>query len=46
MLIYDESGHLLGEYYLSGVLMREFVWMGDIPVAELTLTGSCSGPRT
>ena len=38
---YDESGHLLGEYEASGALIREYVWLGDIPVAVIT-----GGPGT
>jgi RHS repeat-associated protein len=38
---YDESGHLLGEYQASGALNREYVWLGDIPVAVIT-----GGPGT
>jgi RHS repeat-associated protein len=33
--IYDESGHLIGEYDSSGNLIQEIVWLGDIPVATL-----------
>jgi RHS repeat-associated protein len=33
--IYDESGHLLGEYASNGALIQETVWLGDIPVATL-----------
>lgn len=33
--VYDESGHLLGEYTGSGALIQETVWMDDIPVATL-----------
>ena len=38
---YDESGHLLGEYEASGALIREYVWLGDTPVAVIT-----GGPGT
>ena len=33
--MYDESGHLLGEYDGAGNLVQETVWLGDIPVATL-----------
>jgi len=33
--MYDESGHLLGEYDSAGALVQETVWLGDIPVATL-----------
>lgn len=37
--VYDEAGHLLGEYDSSGNLMQETVWLGDIPVATLRPNG-------
>jgi hypothetical protein len=33
--VYDEAGHLLGEYNGTGGLVQETVWLGDIPVAIL-----------
>ena len=36
---YDETGRLLGEYGNSGTLIRETVWLGDIPVANFTPNG-------
>jgi RHS repeat-associated protein len=33
--MYDEAGHLVGEYNSSGALIQETVWLGDIPVATL-----------
>jgi RHS repeat-associated protein len=33
--IYDEAGHLLGEYDSSGALIQETIWLGDAPVATL-----------
>jgi YD repeat-containing protein len=39
-LVYDESGHLLGEYSSTGTLIQETIWMGDIPVATLRPNGS------
>jgi RHS repeat-associated protein len=38
--VYDESGHLLGEYDGSGNLIEETVWMGDVPVATLQPNGT------
>jgi len=32
---YDEAGHLLGEYDGTGGLIKETVWLGDIPVATV-----------
>jgi RHS repeat-associated protein len=31
--VYDEAGHLLGEYSDSGALIAEHVWLEDTPVA-------------
>jgi RHS repeat-associated protein len=39
LLMYDEAGHLLGEYSSGGALVQETVWMGDIPVATLRPNG-------
>jgi RHS repeat-associated protein len=39
-LMYDEAGHLIGEYNSTGGLIEETVWLGDIPVAVLTPNGS------
>jgi RHS repeat-associated protein len=33
--VYDESGHLSGEYGPSGLLIQETVWLDDTPVATL-----------
>ncbi|MGA2189819.1 MAG: DUF6531 domain-containing protein, partial [Steroidobacteraceae bacterium] len=45
LLMYDEAGHLLGEYTSAGVLIQETIWMGDLPVATLRPSGSpgCTG---
>jgi RHS repeat-associated protein len=40
LLMYDEAGHLLGEYSSTGALVEETVWMGDVPVATLQPNGS------
>jgi RHS repeat-associated protein len=37
--VYDEAGHLIGEYDGSGNLIQETVWLGDIPVATLRPNG-------
>lgn len=39
-LVYDEAGHLLGEYTSTGALIQETIWMGDTPVATLRPNGS------
>ena len=33
--VYDESGHLLGEYTSTGTLIQETIWFGDRPVATI-----------
>lgn len=38
--VYDETGHLLGEYSSTGALVQETVWMGDTPVATIRPSGS------
>jgi RHS repeat-associated protein len=43
LFVYDESGHLLGEYNGSGAMIEETVWMGDLPVATLRPSGSGIG---
>jgi RHS repeat-associated protein len=40
LYMYDEAGHLLGEYNNIGTLIQETIWMGDTPVATLRLSGS------
>jgi RHS repeat-associated protein len=40
VFMYDESGHVIGEYDGSGNLIEETVWLGDIPVATLQPNGS------
>ena len=35
IFVYDEVGHLLGEYTSTGALVQETVWFGDTPVATL-----------
>ncbi len=31
--VYDEAGHLLGEYDSTGQPLAEYAWLGDLPVA-------------
>jgi RHS repeat-associated protein len=35
LYMFDETGHLIGEYSSTGVLVQETVWLGDIPVATI-----------
>lgn len=32
---YDEAGHLLGEYTVSGVALQETAWLDELPVATM-----------
>jgi len=41
--VYDEAGHLIGEYDNAGNLIQETVWYYDIPVAVLKPSGSGVG---
>jgi len=36
LFVYDEAGHLLGEYKADGTALRETIWLGDMPVAVIT----------
>ncbi len=38
--VYDEAGHLIGEYDDAGNLIEEMVWLGEVPVATLRPNGS------
>lgn len=38
--VYDEAGHLIGEYDSSGNMIQETAWLGDVPVAVLKPNGS------
>jgi YD repeat-containing protein len=40
LFVYDEAGHLLGEYDGTGGLIQETVWLGDTPVATLRPNGA------
>ena len=31
--VYDQAGHLLGEYDGGGQAIQEFIWLGDTPIA-------------
>jgi RHS repeat-associated protein len=36
LFAYDAQGHLIGEYDATGTLIREHVWLDDLPLATLT----------
>jgi RHS repeat-associated protein len=38
--VYDDTGHLVGEYDNSGALIQETIWFDDIPVGVLKPNGS------
>ncbi len=38
--VYDERGHLLGEYGATGAVIEETVWLGDDPAVVMTGTGA------
>jgi RHS repeat-associated protein len=40
LLVYDEAGHVLGEYTSSGALVQETIWMSDTPVATIRPNGT------
>jgi RHS repeat-associated protein len=40
--VYDEQGHLIGEYNSTGGIVNETVYLGDTPVAVLTGTGGAT----
>lgn len=37
--IYDESGHLIGEYDQNGNMVQEHIYLNDRPVAVATTSG-------
>jgi RHS repeat-associated protein len=37
---YDENGHLIAESQRDGALIREYVWLDDIPVAQIEAGGT------
>ena len=41
--VYDEAGHLLGEYDATGQLMAEHVWLNDTPIVTLRPAGQGHG---
>ena len=38
--VYDEAGHLLGEYDTSGAPKQQIIWFGDLPVGVLQGAGA------
>jgi RHS repeat-associated protein len=44
--VYDEAGHVIGEYDWKGQPIEETVYLGDLPVAVLTPTVTGTAPNT
>lgn len=42
LFVYDQQGQLLGEYNSSGTALREYVWLGNIPIAVFTPNGTAA----
>jgi RHS repeat-associated protein len=40
LFVYDTQGQLLGEYSNTGAALREYVWLGNVPIAVFTPNGS------
>jgi RHS repeat-associated protein len=40
LYMYDEAGHVVGEYGAAGSLIQETIWLGDTPVATLRPNGA------
>jgi RHS repeat-associated protein len=41
--VYDEEGHLLGEYDATGIPLYEVIWIGDMPLGVIKQTSTGSG---
>ncbi len=39
LYVYDQAGHLMGEYNSRGQALEETVWLGDLPVAVMSSEG-------
>jgi RHS repeat-associated protein len=37
---YDQRGHLIAESTAAGALVKEYVWLGDMPIAVIDSTGT------
>jgi RHS repeat-associated protein len=37
---YDQQGHLIAESQGNGALVREYVWLGDMPLAQIEADGT------
>jgi RHS repeat-associated protein len=44
--VYDDNGHVLGEYDAAGSLVSEYVWLADVPVAVIRPSTSTQGGIT
>ena len=43
--VYDEAGHLIGEYDANGKMIEETVYLDDLPIAVLTQTVTGTAPN-
>ncbi len=43
LFVYDEAGHLLGEFSGTGALIEETIWLDDIPVATIQPNANGNG---
>ncbi|MDM4766845.1 RHS repeat-associated core domain-containing protein [Pelomonas sp. SE-A7] len=39
-LVYDLSGHLIGEYLSDGSASMEYIWLADLPIAAVRTAGT------
>jgi len=39
VFVYDETGHLIGEYTPSGTLIAEHIWLNNRPIGVITSSG-------
>ena len=39
LFVYDQAGHLLGEYAQGGALIEETIWLGNRPIGIITPNG-------
>jgi RHS repeat-associated protein len=46
IFVYDQAGHLLGEYDQNGAALREYVWLRDTPMAVFTPDPAIADPAS
>ncbi|MGA7966651.1 MAG: RHS repeat-associated core domain-containing protein, partial [Gammaproteobacteria bacterium] len=40
LFVYDQAGHLLGEYAGNGAMEKEYIWLRNRPIAVITPSGT------